>query len=254
MKAMGYAQQVIESISFNTSNGVLSWIGKKSGVNSGSGSFSIKDVKVRNSGYADGAGNSDSLGGFAAKTYAKKDDPESERRCKSLKMQTITPYIDPVVQYYGNKHVLIYDDTTKLVQATTRSISDFFSTSSVVVTYDIKRGAIESVDNKLFTSGYSLYPNLKCWIGYRGSSGKVYIYNNALGSVNITMCTIRYQVGVGGAISQHTFNMADLKIASGDTEEVTSRTPGSSFPVNATNFTFQTITGNITFNRMNTVF
>ena len=74
MKAMGYAQQVIESISFNTSNGVLSWIGKKSGETSGSGSFNIKDVKVNNSGYADGAGNSDKLGGFAANTYAKKSD------------------------------------------------------------------------------------------------------------------------------------------------------------------------------------
>lgn len=74
MKAMGYAQQVIESISFNTSNGVLSWIGKKSGETSGSGSFNIKDVKVNNAGYADGAGNSDKLGNFAADTYAKKSD------------------------------------------------------------------------------------------------------------------------------------------------------------------------------------
>lgn len=77
MKAMGYAQQVIESISFNTSNGVLSWVGKKSGETSGSGSFNIKDVKVNNSGYADGAGNSDRLGGFDANTYAKKSDPIS---------------------------------------------------------------------------------------------------------------------------------------------------------------------------------
>ena len=169
-------------------------------------------------------------------------------------MQTITPFIDPVVQYYGNKHVLIYDYTTKLVQATTWSISDVFSTSSVIATYNIERGAIQSVDNSLFTAGHSLYPNLKCWIGYRSSSGKIYIYNNALGSVNITMCTIKYSVGVGGSVSQHSFNMADLKIASGVTKEVTSRTPGAGFPANAANFTFQTITGNITFNRMNTVF
>lgn len=74
---MGYAQQVIESISFNTSSGVLSWIGKKSGETSGSGSFNIKDVKVNNSGYADGAGNSDRLGGFDADTYAKKSDLKS---------------------------------------------------------------------------------------------------------------------------------------------------------------------------------
>lgn len=247
MKALGYAQTVVTSISIAGTSSIK-YTTKTGDTIKEDNLVDLSSLKVSD------AINADNLGNVDADKYAKKSDPNSQRTCKSLKMQTITPYIDPAVQYYGGKHVLIYDDTTKLVQATTWSISDVFSASSVVVTYNIQRGAIESVDNNLFTTGYSLYPNLKCWIGYRPSSGKVYIYNNALGSVNITMCTIKYQVGVGGSISQYSFNMADLKIASGDTEEVTSRTPGASFPVNATNFTFQTITGNITFNRMNTVF
>ena len=79
MKAMGYAQQVIESISYNTSNGVLSWIGKKSGGNSGSGSVNIKEIKVNSSGYADSAGSAakatnDGDDNKISTTYAKKDD------------------------------------------------------------------------------------------------------------------------------------------------------------------------------------
>ena len=79
MKAMGYAQQVIESISFNTSNGTLSWIGKKSGETSGSGSINIKEIKVNSSGYADGAGSAnkatnDEYENRISTTYAKKSD------------------------------------------------------------------------------------------------------------------------------------------------------------------------------------
>ena len=76
MKAMGYAQQVIESISYNTSNGVLSWIGKKSGENSGSSSVNIKEIKVNNSGYADSAGRAtnDVNNDRIDDTYAKKSD------------------------------------------------------------------------------------------------------------------------------------------------------------------------------------
>ena len=76
MKAMGYAQQVIESISYNTSNGTLSWIGKKSGENSGSGSINIKEIKVNNSGYADSAGRAtnDANDDRIDDTYAKKSD------------------------------------------------------------------------------------------------------------------------------------------------------------------------------------
>ena len=85
---MGYAQQVIESISFNTSNGTLSWIGKKSGETSGSGSINIKEIKVNNSGHADSAGYADSAGSATkatndgdnlkiSTTYAKKSDPIS---------------------------------------------------------------------------------------------------------------------------------------------------------------------------------
>ena len=68
MKAMGYAQQVIESISYNTSNGVLSWVGKKSGSDSGGGSINIKDIKVNN------CGNADTVGGYAESQLAKKSD------------------------------------------------------------------------------------------------------------------------------------------------------------------------------------
>ena len=68
MKAMGYAQQVIESISYNTSNGELSWVGKKSGGNSGSGSVNIKEIKVNT------CGNADTVGGYAEGKLAKKSD------------------------------------------------------------------------------------------------------------------------------------------------------------------------------------
>lgn len=79
MKAMGYAQQVIESISGNTSNGVLSWTGKKSGSDSGSGSLNIKEIKVNNAGHADSAGSAtkatqDGNGQNISSTYAKKSD------------------------------------------------------------------------------------------------------------------------------------------------------------------------------------
>lgn len=65
---MGYAQQVIESISGSTSTGILSWTGKKSGSDSGSGSLNIKNIKVNES------ADSDKLGGSAASNYAKKSD------------------------------------------------------------------------------------------------------------------------------------------------------------------------------------
>lgn len=68
MKAMGYAQQVIESISGSTSTGVLSWTGKKSGSDSGSGSLDIKSIKVNN------CGNADTVGGYAESQLAKKSD------------------------------------------------------------------------------------------------------------------------------------------------------------------------------------
>ena len=68
MKAMGYAQQVIESISYNTSNGELSWVGKKSGSVSGNGSVNIKEIKVNN------CGTADTVGGYTESQLAKKSD------------------------------------------------------------------------------------------------------------------------------------------------------------------------------------
>lgn len=170
MKAMGYAQQVIESISFNTSNGVLSWIGKKSGETSGSGSFNIKDVKVNNSGYADGAGNSDKLGGFAADTYAKKSDPNSTIEVGKLKLKN--PY---TLSPDNNDVLCAFDASDGELSKTNLKVKDVANIDATYATKTDKNNIVSCIkglfgDKTVSNYYYGICPT---WISIGGDDRQI---------------------------------------------------------------------------------
>lgn len=164
MKAMGYAQQVIESISFNTSNGTLSWIGKKSGETSGSGSINIKEIKVNSSGHADSAGYADSAGSATkatndgdnlkiSTTYAKKSDL----------FYTLIQHLNN-----NNSFILSYGEKCFIIPLNTTSVTLTYTGGSAKTTgfQIITNNSTEQYVNKGvgFERQYTNYRNRKIYV------------------------------------------------------------------------------------------